>query len=151
MALGLSQPVAGTRNTLSLGTYLDVGLADARAKHSEAHKMLAAGVDAGEQRKAERVASSGYAANTFATVGDELLKQRAQKLVAGLAGRITWTACPAARMSCPSNTSPANPADANQSRHLRQPDTTLRPSANPFRRAREPSAQTSSWISSEGR
>ena len=50
------RPVTGKRNTLSLGTYPDVGLADARQRHADARKMLAAGVDPGEQRKAERAA-----------------------------------------------------------------------------------------------
>ena len=44
---------AGKEKRLSLGTYPDTGLADARAKHAAARKLLAAGIDLGEQRKAE--------------------------------------------------------------------------------------------------
>ena len=36
------RPVTGRRNTLSLGTYPDTGLADARAKRDEARRLLAA-------------------------------------------------------------------------------------------------------------
>ena len=39
------RPVTGKRNTLSLGTYPDVGLADARARRDGARKQIAAGID----------------------------------------------------------------------------------------------------------
>jgi len=74
---------AGKEKRLSLGTYPDTGLADARAKHSAARKLLAAGVDPGEQRKAEKVATLERSANTFAAVAAELLAQRAKKLAPG--------------------------------------------------------------------
>lgn len=38
------RPLTGQRNTLSLGTYPDTGLADAREKHREARKLLARGL-----------------------------------------------------------------------------------------------------------
>ena len=79
--------MTGSRNTVSLGTYPDVGLAHARTRHAEARKLLAAGIDPGEKRKAERAATAERAANTFAAVGDELLQQRAKKLAAGSATR----------------------------------------------------------------
>jgi len=81
------RPVTGRRNTLSLGTYPEVGLADARARHADARKLLAAGIDPGEQRKAERVARIQHAASTFAAVGEEVLQLRAKKLTAGSAIR----------------------------------------------------------------
>ncbi|MFZ5656265.1 MAG: tyrosine-type recombinase/integrase [Pseudomonadota bacterium] len=74
---------AGKEKRLALGTYPDVGLADARERHAEARKLLAAGVDPGQQRKAERAATLGKAANTFAAVADELLAIRAKKLAPG--------------------------------------------------------------------
>ena len=46
--------VDGKEKLLSLGTYPDVGLKDARAKRDEARKMLADGVDPGENRKAQK-------------------------------------------------------------------------------------------------
>lgn len=38
------RPVTGKRNTLSLGTYPLIGLAEARDKHQAAKKLLAAGI-----------------------------------------------------------------------------------------------------------
>jgi len=72
------RPVTGKRNTLSLGTYPDTGLAEARQRHAEARKLLAAGIDPGEQRKAERAAGAERAANSFEVVAREWL------------GRQTW-------------------------------------------------------------
>lgn len=77
------RPVTGKRNTLSLGTYPETSLEKAGERCAEARKLLASGVDPGEQRKAERVASAENAANTFATVGAELLVIRAKKLSDG--------------------------------------------------------------------
>ena len=76
----------GKEKRLSLGTYPDTGLADARAKHATARKLLAAGIDPGEQRKAEKLATQERSANTFAAVAAELLAQRAKKLAAGFGG-----------------------------------------------------------------
>jgi hypothetical protein len=74
------RPVTGKRNTLSLGTYPDTGLADARTKHAEARRLLAAGIDPGGQREAERVTTVERTANTFGAVAAELLAQRAKTL-----------------------------------------------------------------------
>ena len=81
------RPVTGKRNTLSLGTYPDTGLAEARERHAEARKMLAAGVDPGEHRKAAAAAKADQVANPFEAVADELLAIRAKKLAAGSAVR----------------------------------------------------------------
>lgn len=81
------RPVTGTRNTLSLGTYPDTGLAEARERHSEARKLLAAGTDPGEQRKADKVAGGERAANTFGAIADEFHKRRLPKLISRTATR----------------------------------------------------------------
>lgn len=73
------RPVTGKRNTLSLGVYPDVGLADARTKRDEARKLLAAGVDPGERRKAERAAGQERASNSFEVVAREWLAVRAHE------------------------------------------------------------------------
>lgn len=65
------RPVTGKRNTLSLGTYPDTGLADARAKRDAARKLLAACTDPGEHRKAEKAAGEDRAANSFEVVARE--------------------------------------------------------------------------------
>lgn len=81
------RPITSKRNTLSLGVYPMVGLAEAREKHQAAKKLLAAGIDPGLQRKAERAISADRAANSFAAVAEELLTQRASKLAEGSAVR----------------------------------------------------------------
>ena len=70
------RPMTGKRNTLSLGIYPEVGLAEARQRHAEARQLLAAGTDPGEQRKAEKAAGSERAANSFEVVAREWLGKR---------------------------------------------------------------------------
>jgi hypothetical protein len=77
----------GKEKRLSLGTYPDTGLAAARSRRDEARKLLAAGVDPGEQRKAAKVVNAERGGNSFTTVADELLLQRAKRLAAGSAIR----------------------------------------------------------------
>jgi len=69
----------GRRKTLSMGTYPDTSLKDAREKRDESRKLLAAGVDPGAQRKAVKAAGLDRAANSFEVVAREwlALKQRA--------------------------------------------------------------------------
>lgn len=68
----------GKEKRLSLGTYPDTGLADARSRRDDARKLLAAGVDPGEHRKAAKAASQERAGNSFEVVGREwFAKQRA--------------------------------------------------------------------------
>ncbi|KRE87157.1 integrase [Rhodanobacter sp. Soil772] len=61
----------GKEKRLSLGTYPDTGLADARDKRDAARKLLAAEVDPGEQRKAVKAAGDDRAANSFEVVARE--------------------------------------------------------------------------------
>jgi len=61
----------GKEKRLSLGTYPDTGLADAREKRDAARKLLAAGVDPGEQRKATKAAGNERAANSFEVIARE--------------------------------------------------------------------------------
>ena len=61
----------GKEKRLSLGTYPDSGLADARDKRDAARKLLAAGVDPGEQRKAAKTAGDERSANSFEVVARE--------------------------------------------------------------------------------
>lgn len=85
------RPVTGRRNTLSLGTYPETGLAEARARHGEARKALAAGIDPGEQRKAEKAAGLERAGNSFEVVAREWLGKQAW--VAGYRDKVeAWLA-----------------------------------------------------------
>ena len=58
---------------LSLGTYPDVSLAQARERRDEARKLLAAGIDPGEHRKATSAARAETVANAFEVVAREWL------------------------------------------------------------------------------
>jgi integrase len=60
---------AGKRKTLSLGTYPDVSLKDARAKLEDARGDIRRGVDPSEKRRATK--TSGKGANSFETIARE--------------------------------------------------------------------------------
>lgn len=70
------RPVTGKRNTLSLGIYPEVTLADARGRRDAARKQLAGGIDPSENRKATKVASLDRASNSFEVVAREWLGKR---------------------------------------------------------------------------
>jgi integrase len=61
----------GKEKRLSLGTYPDTGLAEARDKRDEARRLLASGVDPGQQRKAARSAGAERSANSFEVLARE--------------------------------------------------------------------------------
>jgi integrase len=61
----------GKQKTLSLGSYPDVGLKEARELHSEARTLLAAGLDPNENRKHDNAAKKLNAANSFEMVARE--------------------------------------------------------------------------------
>lgn len=78
----------GKEKRLSLGTYPDTGLADARGKRDEARKLLASGVDPGEHRKAEKAAGEDRAANSFEVVAREWHGKQAPTWVKDHADRL---------------------------------------------------------------
>jgi integrase len=61
----------GKEKRLSLGTYPDTGLAEAREKRDTARKLLAAGIDPSEQRKAAKAAGEERSANSFEVIARE--------------------------------------------------------------------------------
>ncbi|THF64246.1 tyrosine-type recombinase/integrase [Pseudothauera rhizosphaerae] len=61
----------GKEKRISLGTYPDVGLKQARERRDEARKLLADGIDPGEHRKAQKAAGEERAANSFEVVARE--------------------------------------------------------------------------------
>lgn len=81
----------GKRKTLSMGTYPDTGLADARAKRDEARKLLATGVDPGEQRKAVKLAGAERAANSFAVIAEEWLAKQSGRMAPATLAKARWT------------------------------------------------------------
>jgi len=61
----------GKEKLLSLGVYPDVSLKEARDKRDEARKQIAAGIDPGENRKAQKSARADRAANSFEVIARE--------------------------------------------------------------------------------
>jgi integrase len=61
----------GKEKLLSLGTYPEVSLSEAREKRDQARKLLAADVDPGENRKAQKAAKTDSDANSFEVIGRE--------------------------------------------------------------------------------
>lgn len=61
----------GKAKMLSLGVYPEVGLKEARDRRDEARRLLANGVDPGENRKATKAARQERAANSFEAVARE--------------------------------------------------------------------------------
>jgi integrase len=70
------RPVTKKRNTIGPGAYPDVPLATARDWRAEQRRLLAAGVDPGELRKAVRRAGEERASNTFEAIAREWLTVR---------------------------------------------------------------------------
>ncbi len=68
---------AGKQKTLSFGVYPDVSLQEAREKRAEAKKLLALGVDPGEEKKRrkEEAKQSVTGARTFESVAREWLEE----------------------------------------------------------------------------
>jgi integrase len=61
----------GKEKLLSLGTYPETSLAQAREKRDEARKQIAAGIDPSENRKAVKAAKAESAANSFEVIARE--------------------------------------------------------------------------------
>ena len=81
----------GKRKTLSMGTYPDTGLAVAREKLTEARRLLAAGIDPGEHRKAAKAAGAERAANSFAVIAEEWLAKQASRMAPATLEKARWT------------------------------------------------------------
>lgn len=77
------RPVTGKRNTLSLGTYPEIGLAEARARRDEHRRQKALGIDPGEHRIATKAAGLESAANSFEAVAREWLAVQAHDWTPG--------------------------------------------------------------------
>jgi integrase len=69
----------GKQKTLALGTYPDIGLAEARKGREKAKALLRDGLDPSFQKKVDRITAAAGAANTFQAVADELQAKRAKE------------------------------------------------------------------------
>ena len=84
----LKYRIEGKEKRLALGIYPDTSLAHAREKRDAARKLLAAGVDPGEHRKAEKAAGEGRAANSFEVVAREWFARYSPQWAPGHANKI---------------------------------------------------------------
>ena len=64
----------GKQNLLSLGSFPDVSLAEAREKRDEARKLIAKGINPSQQRKDDKRAAGTAAQNTFAVIAAEYIE-----------------------------------------------------------------------------
>ena len=67
--------------TLSLGTYPDVSLADARLKREEARRLISQDIDPSAQRKAMKETKTKQGVNTFEIIAREWLEKQADRWV----------------------------------------------------------------------
>lgn len=63
----------GKQKSLAFGAYPAVSLSDARQKRDSAKKLLAAGIDPGQQAKRDKASRIAASANTFGAIADEFL------------------------------------------------------------------------------
>ena len=78
----------GKEKLLSLGVYPDVGLKEARDKRDEARKLVAAGVDPSEHRKASKSSRVDRLANSFEVIAREWYAKNSANWVENHANRI---------------------------------------------------------------
>ncbi|RZU47167.1 integrase [Fluviicoccus keumensis] len=72
---------AGKRKTLSMGTYPETSLKEAREKRDDARKMIASGIDPSANRKAVKSAQSGEVTDSFKVIALEWLAIQKDKWV----------------------------------------------------------------------
>ena len=78
----------GKEKRLSLGVYPEISLKAAREQRDEARKLLAGGVDPGENRKAKQAASAERSGNSFEAVAREWFAQKSPSWSPSHADRI---------------------------------------------------------------
>lgn len=78
----------GKEKLLSLGTYPDVSLKDARDRRDQARKQLVSGIDPSEHRKAQKTALIATTENTFEAVAREWFAKNSPTWAAGHADKI---------------------------------------------------------------
>ena len=73
---------------ISLGTYPETTLKEARIKHLECRKLLRDDIDPSEHRKAKKLSRAGQAANSFESVAREWFNKHAPKWAENHSSRI---------------------------------------------------------------
>ena len=67
---------AGKEQQLTIGTYPEVGLKEARERRDAARKVIADGKDPGAEKKRDKIAAAISAGNTFKVVAEEFIAKR---------------------------------------------------------------------------
>lgn len=67
---------AGKEQQLTIGTYPEVGLKEARERRDAARKVIAEGKDPSTEKKRDKIAASISAGNTFKVVAEEFIAKR---------------------------------------------------------------------------
>lgn len=79
------------QKVLAIGVYPAIGLKDAREARESAKRLLAEGEDPSQARKQAKAAQMVAAANTFATIAEELLaKKRREGKAETTLGKLDW-------------------------------------------------------------
>lgn len=78
----------GKEKQLSLGTYPEVSLKEARTRRDRARELLADGIDPGEHRKEQRVAKAERTANNFEAVAREWFAKHSPNWAKSHSGKI---------------------------------------------------------------
>lgn len=79
----------GKEKRLSLGTYPEITLKEARERRDNARKLLGDGIDPSAQRKARKAAQVELSANTFEAVGREWIDRHMAKKAASHCNKVT--------------------------------------------------------------
>lgn len=82
------RPVTGKQNTIGLGAFPTVKLADAREQRQKVRDLLNGNVDPVEQRRAEEASRATAAANSFEAVSREWFGKQKVKWAAGHADKV---------------------------------------------------------------
>ncbi|MEJ1962261.1 MAG: integrase arm-type DNA-binding domain-containing protein [Gammaproteobacteria bacterium] len=80
--------IANKEKRISLGVYPDVGLKDARERLDAARKLVAAGIDPSEQRKAQKLATIARVEHTFEAIAREWFELNKPKWVEAHSSKI---------------------------------------------------------------
>ena len=81
----------GKPKMLSLGTYPDIPLTEARLKRDEAKKLVVAGINPSDVRKREKLAREEERGNTFEAIAREWYEKRTDRWSAGYAEEMMKT------------------------------------------------------------
>ncbi|KAB2716913.1 tyrosine-type recombinase/integrase [Brucella intermedia] len=75
----LAYRFAGKQKTLAIGSYPQVGLADAREPRDDAKKLLTDGTDPSVQKKLDKISAPTSAANTFEALATEWIDKQVRE------------------------------------------------------------------------